>query len=263
MDMQKFWDQQAGTGTWAGYYDGAQTAKTYNFFTRRQTVRKLLEPDGRFERALDVGCGTGDYAPIVLDHDGQFFGIDFAPEMIRQAVDRVGGQGEQHLCLVGMGHQLPFADRSFDLVMALGYIEYFEDPTQPMEEIRRVMKPGGTLVMQSFKWELFGNLGRKVVGPLKRAIRGKPAAGNPMGLPPDWVDKKYSKSELDALMRRHGFHLVSGSYNNFHCLPRRLRGRLPGLYTRGSEFLGKLAPSMFGFLAVNYIAKYQLESPGA
>lgn len=263
MSMQEFWDEQASTGRWASYYDGAQTAKTYNFFTRRASVVRLLAEDGRFGRILDIGCGTGDYAEIAHAHDGMFYGVDFSPQMITQAVDRVSGHGARHLFLVGAGDRLPLADRSVDLVLAMGYIEYFRDPGPPIVEIRRVMKPGATLVMQSFKWELFGNVRRHGLEPLRRRRRGSGGQqGAPSVLPPDFVDRKYSKRELDELLLRFGFRLRHGTYNNFHCLPSGLRSLFPKLYIHASELMAK-TPSLWGFFAVNYIGKYVLENPSA
>ncbi|MEM7199693.1 MAG: class I SAM-dependent methyltransferase [Planctomycetota bacterium] len=260
MDMQKFWDQQAGTGVWASYYDRAATAQTFNFFERRQGVMEILKEDGDFPRVLDVGCGTGDYIEVADAHNGAFFGIDFAPQMVEQAAERIPGHGERHLFVAGSGDKLPFADNSFDLVLAMGYIEYFVDPDPAMIELRRVMKPGSTLVMQAFKWELFANIGRFVVGPMRRAVKGKPkpANGQPSILPPDWVDKKYTKRELDTLVARHGFSLRRGLYNNFHCLPKRMRYRFPKLYIGGSQMMKKV-PGLFGAFAVNYIGKYRLD----
>jgi SAM-dependent methyltransferase len=175
MSMQDFWHRQGQNGTWSGYYDGAADLKTYNFFTRREAVLELLRRDGAYPRILDVGCGTGDYVEVAQQHDGSFFGIDYAHGMIRQAAERIPG----HLFVVGSGEHLPYADGSFDLVMAMGYIEYFRDPAVPMRELRRVLKSGGTLVLQSFKKDLFGELDRLVFNPLEHAAAAAPPAPRP------------------------------------------------------------------------------------
>ena len=264
MQMQKFWHDTAASGTWSGYYDGPADAKTYNFFTRRDTVSRLLEDEGDLPRVLDVGCGSGDYKEIADRHNGTFFGIDYAPAMIRKACERFPGQGESSLFLVGSGAELPYADDTFDVVMALGYIEYFTDPHAALAELQRVIKPGGLLVLQGYKKDLFGELDRFVFDPLRavlRKIRGRTA--QKAYLPPDWFDAKYNKGQLDALCKPHGFTAERWLFNNFHVFPAFLTVRWPERYIRWSEKLNYGNTDRWRWMAVNYIAKYRLNKPAA
>ncbi len=261
MEMQDFWHRTAKSGTWAGYYDRDADLKTYNFFTRRDGVMKLLEGDGTYERILDVGCGSGDYFCVAERHSGQFFGIDYAPAMIREAVERFPGHGKEHLYLVGSGTELPYRDNTFDLAIALGYIEYFREPSVPMRELQRVIKPGGTLIMQSYKKDLFGELDRFVLEPMKnvaKAVLGRKGNKADLGLPPDWYDKKYSKRQLDSLVRDYGFERTDYLFNNFHVYPAHWMLRRPRRYIEISERISHKNPKSWGCLAVNYIAKYTL-----
>lgn len=262
MSMQEFWDDTAKDGTWAGYYDSSADVdfRSYNFSTRRDAVLRLLEEDGTFDRILDVGCGTGDYAEVAARHNGSFWGIDYAPEMVRQASERIPGHGERNLFVCGSGDELPYQDNTFDLVMAMGYIEYFERPDEPISEIVRVLKPGGTLVIQSFKRELCGRLDTHVIKPIKKLLGRK--IGGPK-LPPTWVNNKYSRGQLDGLLRPHGFKVTGYRYNNFHVVPPFLMVRVPRFYVRMSERINQCCPNLFGFLAVNYIAKYVLDKAPA
>lgn len=266
MNMQDFWHRTAQSGTWSGYYDGEADLKTYNFFTRREGVMQLLEGDGTYERILDVGCGSGDYFPIAERHNGQFFGIDYAPGMIREAIKRFPGHGKEHLYVVGAGDELPYRDNTFDLALALGYIEYFRDPSVPMRELRRVIKPGGTLIIQSYKKDLFGELDRFVLEPLKglaKTLMGRPRRKTDLGLPPDWYDKKYGKRQLDALVKDYGFERTDYVFNNFHVYPAHWMLRRPRSYIEKSERITHTNPKSRGFLAVNYIAKYVLHKDAA
>ena len=252
--MQDFWEDLAKGGTWASHYKGETGLNTYNFYTRRDAVEKLLKNEGRFARVLDIGCGSGDYLQVATAHEGAYFGLDYAYSMIEEARRQINGRADEHLLLVGEGQQLPYQDKSFDLVMAMGYIEYFEDPTLPTREIRRVLKPGGTLVIQSFKRDMFSYLDQYGVNPL-RNIFGR---SNGFEFPSNWVDKKYSQRQLDRLLKDFGFVRKDFVFNNFHVLPGILRSRYPGRYIRISEAISELNPSLWRFLAVNYIAKYKL-----
>ncbi len=249
---RSYWESIARGGTWAGYYDTAPTERTYNFFTRRECVFSLLEGDGEYERMLDIGCGTADYGALAQRHQAEYVGIDYSLSMIEQAIERTATEPGTWRLTVGAGDRISYAESSFDLVIGLGYIEYFEDPSETLEELRRVMKPGGTLVMQSFKWDLLGSLRRR----WDEARRGD--KGPDDRLPGDWVDKKYQGPELDAVMAPFGFEKVDYTYNNFYLLPEPMRRRWPKLYMSMSETAGKVAPRLLGFSAVNYIAKYKL-----
>lgn len=247
-----YWESIARRGTWAGYYDRRPDSRTYNFFTRRAAVLDLLADEGELRRVLDVGCGTADYAPLAERHRATYVGVDFSLSMLLQARERTGEESGRHLFAAGAGDLLCLAEDSFDLAVAVGYIEYFDDPAATLEELERVLRPGGVLLMQSFKWDLLGRL-RRSVGWMLGGRRG----ADPR-LPPDWVDRKYSGRELDVLLGRHGFERVDYTYNNFYLLPEVVRRRWPRLYISLSEAIGRHAPRLFGFSAVNYLGKYRL-----
>ena len=172
--------------------------------------------------------------------------------MIEQAVRRTAAGPGEHRFGVSAGDELPFADGSFDLVVALGYIEYFEDPAPALAELRRVMAPGAVLILQSFKWDLLGRARH-----LLDSATGRAAARRER-LPPDWVDRKYSGRELDRLAARHDFERVAATFNNFLLLPEVARRHWPSLYMSLSDAVERAAPRLFGFSAVNYIGKYVL-----
>jgi SAM-dependent methyltransferase len=92
---------------------------------------------------LDVGAGTG--ANLRLLRDLGFvraIGIDLSPEAIRFCAEKGLGRVEP-----GDARALPFADCRFDLVFATDVIEHVEDDVAALREIRRVVKPGGRLLL--------------------------------------------------------------------------------------------------------------------
>ncbi len=255
MAMRNFWDELAIDGTWTSHYDGKTDLRTYNFYTRREAVLNLLKNEGDFERMLDIGCGSGDYEDVVKRHNSVYFGIDYAAEMIVKAVERHEGQPANGNFLAGSGAQLPYNDNMFDLVIAMGYIEYFENPNVTMNEIRRVLRPGGTLVMQSYKPELLSWLDQRFFDPFLSFIgRGRPKPK----LPDSWVNKQYSRVQMDALVQHFDFTIKDYTYNNFYSLPGVMRLRYPNLYIKLSEAITRVCPRFAGFLATNYVGKYQL-----
>ena len=124
---------------------------------------------------LDVGCGGGATVNrlAVAAPNGMVCGIDYADGSV--AVSR-----RTNAALIARGRvdirkasvsELPFADGRFDLVTAIETHYYWPDLAGSMREIRRVLKPGGTLVMiaESYAGGRFGAVQRVVMTPLNSA----------------------------------------------------------------------------------------------
>lgn len=256
VSLRDYFERRASEGSWGTLYEGPPNARTYNFLTRRAAVFDLLDDDGAYPRVLDVGCGTGDYAAVAARHDGVYHGVDFSPSMIAQARVRAAGDEPGARVAVACGEQLPFADDTFDLVLGLGFIAYFADPRSALCEIRRVLKPGGTLVLQVSKPDLCGWIDRVILRRLRDLVRRRRAA--PAQLPDGWVNVKYRVRVFDHLLAEHGFERVDRAFNHFHVFPAPVRQRFPGPYIGLSETLTRWCPSTGRAFAVNYIGKYSL-----
>jgi len=100
------------------------------------------------QRILEVGVGTG-LSLKYYRRDAQVVGIDVSPEMLEKARVRVAADG---LTQVESLHEmdaenLQFPDGSFDLVIALYVASVVPHPRRLIEEMRRVCRPGGELVV--------------------------------------------------------------------------------------------------------------------
>lgn len=96
---------------------------------------------------LDVACGVG-YGTSVLARAGarRILGLDVSDDAIDRARERAGHLAE---FLVGDLHNLPCEDGSFDLVTCFETIEHVADPDRALDELRRVLRPGGLLLLSS------------------------------------------------------------------------------------------------------------------
>lgn len=72
-------------------------------------------------------------------------GFDASPAMIRLAQKRLGDEAD--LKVADLTRPLPYDDEAFDDALAVLVLHYFEDWTRPLAELRRVLKPGGRLVV--------------------------------------------------------------------------------------------------------------------
>ena len=110
--------------------------------TKGKQIALGLVPPGEGKRALDVGARAGVQTRWLESRGYQVTSIDMEPVFPE--------------CLqVDANSKLPFADASFDLIWCSEVIEHLEDPAFALSELRRVTKPGGTLVLttpNSYAW---------------------------------------------------------------------------------------------------------------
>ncbi len=101
----------------------------------------------RDREVLDVACGVG-YGTSVLARAGatRALGVDVSPDALDQARKRAGDLEE---FVVGDLHNLPCEDHSFDLITCFETIEHVADPARGLDELRRVIRPDGVLLLSS------------------------------------------------------------------------------------------------------------------
>ncbi|HRQ64008.1 MAG TPA: malonyl-ACP O-methyltransferase BioC [Xanthomonadaceae bacterium] len=122
---------------------------------QREVESRLLE---RLEylkaapaRVLDAGCGPGRAAVQMRRRfrRAQVVAMDLAEGMLAEA-RRSGGWWHRPSCVQGDLMALPFADASFDLVFSSLVLQWCEDVDAALDECRRVLRPGGLLLLASF-----------------------------------------------------------------------------------------------------------------
>jgi len=99
---------------------------------------------------FDLGCGNGNHLRIYLAHvekGGTVSGLDRDPALIEEARNTYKDARNLTLKVGSMDETLPFPDRAFDLCLCNFAIYNAADPKSTLEELRRVMKPGASLVL--------------------------------------------------------------------------------------------------------------------
>ena len=140
---------------WAFWYDWliwAITLGRERAFREKQIELAHLAPG---ESVLDVGCGTGSLAMIAKERvgrAGKVAGIDASPEMIARARKRAIKAGAAVTFENAVVEAIPFPDASFDVVVSTVMMHHLPDDArhQCLGEIRRVLKPGGRLMVVDF-----------------------------------------------------------------------------------------------------------------
>ncbi|HWF66027.1 MAG TPA: class I SAM-dependent methyltransferase [Acidobacteriaceae bacterium] len=90
---------------------------------------------------LDLGCGDGHLMSIILNHAGwrDIVGVDIDPQETALAK----GRGIYKEVIDASGNELPFSDRRFDFVFSNSVLEHIPDIDGVLDEIARVLRPGG------------------------------------------------------------------------------------------------------------------------
>jgi ubiquinone/menaquinone biosynthesis C-methylase UbiE len=128
---------------WSLVYDAPWVQRLTYRPEQDAVVRALAEDDPR--RVLDLGCGTGRLASRLArgDPDLRVVGCDFSRGMLAEAVARTRSVA----WVQGDAGALPFRDGSFQAVVSTEAFHWFPDPDRALGELRRVLAPGGRLLV--------------------------------------------------------------------------------------------------------------------
>jgi ubiquinone/menaquinone biosynthesis C-methylase UbiE len=99
-------------------------------------------------RVLDCGAGEGYGAELLADRASMTVAFDAAPEAVAWARAKYGWRPNLYF-VTGDASALPFGDESFDLICCFQVLEHLARPVQFLADARRVLAPGGTLVLST------------------------------------------------------------------------------------------------------------------
>jgi ubiquinone/menaquinone biosynthesis C-methylase UbiE len=140
-------------------------------FITRARLREVLSPSGG-ERILEVGPGTGYYSlPVAgwLGPDGRLDVLDIQQEMLDHTLRRAAEEGISNIAAERAdAREMPYPDDTFDAAYLITVLGEIPDQDAALRELRRVVKPGGRIVVG----ELFGDPHMVTV----RALRSRAAA---------------------------------------------------------------------------------------
>jgi len=125
-------------------YSAENEANLVNAYYERPAMLALAG-DVAGRRILDAGCGAGPLFAALRDRGAIVTGFDKSAGMIELARRRLGDDAD--LQVADLGSPLPFPDGTFDDVIASLVLHYLEDWGPALAELRRVLKPGGRLIV--------------------------------------------------------------------------------------------------------------------
>lgn len=130
--------------TFAQSYATANETSLFNAYYAQPAMIALAgDVEGR--RVLDAGCGSGPLFEDLRARGAQVSGFDASPAMLELARRRLGADAD--LTVADLSGPLPYADGAFDDVVCSLVLHYLRDWTAPLSELRRILRPGGRLLL--------------------------------------------------------------------------------------------------------------------
>lgn len=175
---------------------------------RTEAVLELIVRHGRPGGTIaDVGCGPGQLAGTLLARGFCYVGVDRVPAMFQATESALAGHPKASF-MAGDAEDLPLKDEEVDVLALIGVIGYLRDDDAWLREARRVLSPGGIVIVS------FGNLlnpaqalraiTRPVLGPLIRLARPQSALAQTL-YASRIHHRPYVPRGRIARFRRHGF----------------------------------------------------------
>lgn len=158
-------------------------------------LRQIADPSGR--DLLDVGTGTGFWLPRYARDASSVTGVEPDPDLLQAAQQRVASIGNVRV-VAGSAEHLPVADATMDIVHARFAYFFGDGADAGLEEVRRVLRPGGTFIAidNDWGWGQFGEL-------LKLATTGNGA------IDPDETEAWWRERGAERVDVRAGWHARS------------------------------------------------------
>jgi 2-polyprenyl-3-methyl-5-hydroxy-6-metoxy-1,4-benzoquinol methylase len=193
---------------------------------------------GGFGRVLDWGCGHGQVSRLLHERGVDVTSFDYVEGAEPGTLRRLEHFPEIEAFASGEPVALPFAEDSFDTVLSCGVLEHVQHPSESLTELRRVLRPGGRLLVYKLP-NRYSYL---------EAIARRAGLYYHGSLP---YDRIYNRREAVALLRAARFRV--DDFRRTNLLPltveHPLVWRLSGAVWRCNVALGKLPP--LALLATN------------
>ncbi len=163
---------------------------------------------------LDLGCGNGAQTVHLAAGFSRVIGVDIVPDFLRlfsETLAPVAG-GVEVLGMVSDGSRLPLRSASVDCVVSFEVLEHVADERETLQEIRRVLKPGGRLVVSvPNKWWIFETHGADL--PLLRWNRVPFFSWLPRRIHERYARARiYTRRRIRHLLTMHGFAVRHETY---------------------------------------------------
>jgi len=206
-DVRNYWDDNPLSSAAIPY--ALHTPEYFEFYDTLRELNESVEFSYRLheygafagKKVLDVGSGNGYVLSRYAREGADVYGVDLTPTAVELCRRRFELMNLDGTFTVASAEALPFADETFDCVCSMGVVHHTPDTEKALDEIYRVLKPGGRLVLMVYhrnsvlyqvNFRLQRLLTRKTMQQLVNEVDG---VGNPKG-------DVYSRAEFTRVLHR-------------------------------------------------------------
>lgn len=220
-----------------------KTSHGYSFRSRKDRLLELLNNESG--KLLDIGCGPAVMTEEIVGLGFSYDGIDIAEKMVEEAKKRMPNQNFR----VGRVEKIDSAENSYNVVVAMGLVEYLDNQNDALQEIRRVLKPGGKAFISVPNWWSPNRMwDRYIISPISKLLQ--PFKKNKYD---GVIHREYGKKEYSRILKKTGFEVIDSAYYNFRLLPRPFDFWFPSLSASTSEILEPLHKTILKFWGTGFI----------
>ena len=236
---------------WRAFYSplAPRTLTAQCLISRQRFALQMVEasvPHG--SKILDVGCGTGEMAAELMRRGYDVWGLDIAEARIRSVHERFGADRFR----VGDIEHIEFPDNTFDAVVCLGVMEYLDRDEPALQEVWRVLKPGGKAVISTLSaicpFHYMDRVLVVLVRPLYRFVKYRMHGRQLPG--PEPRSRKYFRGRWLRLLRSVRLEPEDWLCHCWGCYT------LPRFF--GQAYLGRASDWFARNRALNWLGSHQL-----
>lgn len=170
----------------------------YNSKAERVRLEKIIELIGRGNKVLDIGCYDGTLGSRLIKESNNVYGIE-----INQEVIEIATQKGIKVITQDINSRFSFENNFFDVVVAAEVIEHILDTDFFIDEIKRVLKPGGILVLSTPN---IASLGRRLFLLFGRSPYFEASLGYPPEVHSGHI-RFFTKYLLFGFLKHKGFEI--------------------------------------------------------
>lgn len=239
--VRSFWQKNPLCAKSIPYRNGSR-----EYFEQYDKLREEIEPisysyslheysEFKGKMVLDVGSGNGYVLSKYAREGANVYGIDITDVGIKLCRERFEHFGIKGNFEVADAQDIPFQDNTFDCVCSMGVLHHVPNTSKALDEIYRVLKPGGRLIVMfyhrnSAKYQFMFRIRSWLTGKsLDQLVNEFDGVGNPKGT-------VFSRSELRNIL--HKFHDVKTNVGYLS------KGDL-NIFRRGSRYLPTFVVKFF------------------
>jgi SAM-dependent methyltransferase len=230
---------------------------------RHRYILDLFDQDGR--RVLDIGCGPGEMVKDLAQRGCEVCGVDISVGMLEVARKTLRDANGNKAISLGCGNieSLSFRDKAFDGVICAGVIEYLGDDAMALEELNRILRVGGTMILTvrnkvcpaRFLDLMINRMRRSTLGNRSLKTIKDSLGGDHDGDKPYVKYRKHVPWKLDERLAHYGFQKEDFRYFHFYPFFVPFDKLFPRSFVKLGLRMEKLSRSSLGFLGSGYIVK--------